>query len=91
MLIGKCSQGSQPSEDFVNAFEAALPNIVKLSISSAKLASLFRQLLLQISRWISLNKEEENLMVSTFIGCLLELAGCGDRPEVRSLCLEALE
>ena len=91
IIIGKCSQGGQANEDFVDALESSIPSIVKLAINSTAFSPLFKELLLQIARWLSFNKEEENLLVATFIASLLDLAGCGDKPEVRSLCLEALE
>jgi hypothetical protein len=90
VIIGKCSQGNQSNEDFVDALESSLPSIVKLAINSTAFSSLFRELLLQIARWLSLNNEEVNLLVATFIASLLELSGCGDKPEVRSLCMEAI-
>jgi hypothetical protein len=90
VIIGKCSQGNQSNEDFVDALESSLPSIVKLAINSTAFSPLFRELLLQIARWLSFNKEEENLLAATFIASLLELSGCGDKPEVRSLCLEAI-
>jgi hypothetical protein len=91
VIIGKCSQGSQAGEDFVDAIETSLPSIVKLSISSTQFSTLFKELLFQMSRWLAFNKDEENLLVSSFISGVLDLAGCGDKPEVRSLCLGALE
>lgn len=91
VIIGKCSQGGQSNEDFVDALEASLPSIVKLANNSTAFSPLFKELLLQIARWLSFNKEEENLLVASFIASLLELSGCGDKPEVRSFCLEAIE
>lgn len=90
VIIGKCSQGNQSNEDFVDALESSLPSIVKLAINSTAFSPLFKELLLQIARWLSFNKEEENLLAATFIASLLELSGCGDKPEVRSLCMEAI-
>jgi hypothetical protein len=91
VLIGKCSQGGQAGEDFVEALESALPSVVKIATSSSKFAPLFKVLLLQISRWLSLNKEEESALVGTFLARVLELAGKGDKPEMRSICLDAME
>jgi len=91
VLIGKCSQGSQSGEDFVEALEASLPSIVKLANNASRFAGLFRELLFQMARWLSFNKEEENPLVSSFVGTVLGLAGQGDKPEVRSLCLQSLE
>ena len=91
VLIGKCSQGSQSGEDFVEAVESSLPSIVKLANNASRFAGLFRELLFQMARWLSFNKEEENPLVSSFVGTVLGLAGQGDKPEVRSLCLQSLE
>lgn len=90
VLIGKCSQGNQLSQDFVQSIEKALPSIMKLATNDANFSMLFRELILQISRWLAHNKEEENQLVSCFIATILELAGQADKPEQRSLCLECL-
>ena len=91
VYIGKCSQGSQAGEDFVESLESSIPYILKLANNSSRFAPLFRELLFQMARWLSFNKEEESPMVSSFIGTILSLAGQGDKPEVRSLCLQGLE
>jgi hypothetical protein len=91
VLIGKCSQGNQSSETFVESIEDSIPSILKLAINSNKFSGLFKELLFQISRWLAHNKDEENTLVSSYIGSILSLAGCGDKPEVRSLCLQSLE
>ena len=91
ILIGKCSQGAQPGEDFVLAFENSLPSVFKIATNTSKFSTLFRELLFQMSRWLSLNKDDDNPLVSTFIGSILTLAGVGDKPELRALCLQVLE
>ena len=63
---------------------------MKLATNDGNFSMLFRELILQISRWLAHNKEEENQLVSSFIATILELAGQADKPEQRSLCLECL-
>jgi len=48
---------------------------MKLATNDGDFSMLFRELILQISRWLSHNKEEENQLVSSFIATILELAG----------------
>lgn len=90
LLIGKCAQGNNPSEDFSVALESALPSIIKLATNERDFSGLFGDLVLQISRWLSHNKEEENNLVSSFLVVLLELAGRNDKSEQRSICLDAI-
>ena len=81
VLIGKCSQGAHASEDFVASLESALPSILRLTNNERQFSDLFRDLLLQISRWLAHNKEEENSLVSSFLMKMLDLAGEGDQSE----------
>ena len=46
ILIGKCSQGKQSSEDFVRSIEKALPSIIKLATNDERFSSLFKELVL---------------------------------------------
>lgn len=91
MLIGKCSTGDSPSEDFVPAFETALPSILSLATSQRSFSDLFLDLLMQISRWLAHNNEEEKSLVSSFLGKILDIAGQRDQSDQRKLCLECLE
>ena len=54
---------------------------MKLATNDGRFCTLFRELVLQISRWLAHNKDEENALVSTFIATILELAGQADKPE----------
>lgn len=89
-LIGKCAEGNQHSADFVESMDNALPQILKLGVSESKFARLFRELGLQISRWLGHNKDPENSLVSSFLTRLLEQSSLGDKPELRALCSDII-